>query len=140
MFVDGSMLAHPSTHVDWSRIILIAMAVKELPVLREKGVCCALPPVDAGWADSTAGLMKALADPARLTMVAQLWKAKTPVCICDFTPDLALAQATVSHHMARLREAGLVDCEKKGIWTYYRIREDLPAKTRRLIGQLIQDA
>ena len=120
--------------------MLIAMAIKELPVLREKGVCCALPAVDARWASSTAGLMKALGDPARLTMIAQLWKAKSPVCICDFTPDLELAQATVSHHMAKLREAGLVDCEKKGIWTYYRIRDDLPAKTRRLIGQLIQDA
>src|ERR1041385_8195646 len=40
------------------------MAVKELPVLREKGVCCAIPDVDAAWAGTTAALMKALADPA----------------------------------------------------------------------------
>ena len=116
------------------------MALKELPVLREKGVCCALPAVDAGWAQTTSELMKALADPARLTMVAALWKAKSPVCICDFTADLELAQATISHHMAKLREAGLVDCEKKGIWTYYWLRHDLPAKTRRVLAQVIQDA
>ena len=116
------------------------MAVKELPVLREKGVCCELPPVDAGWAQTTAGLMKALADPARLTMFAALWKARSPVCICDFAPDLQLAQATISHHMAKLREAGLVECEKKGIWTYYSLRRDLPPRTRRLVAQLIQDA
>lgn len=116
------------------------MAIEELPVLREKGVCCELPPVDAGWAQTTAGLMKALADPGRLTMVAALSKAGSPVCICDFTAELGLAQGTVSHHMARLREAGLVDCEKKGIWTYYWLRPDLPAKTRRLISGLIAEA
>jgi len=116
------------------------MAIKALPLVREKGVCCAIPEVDTAWAGSTAALMKALADPARLTMVAALWKAKSPVCICDFTAELELAQATVSHHMARLREAGLVDCEKKGIWTYYWLRHDLPAKTRRLVAQVIQDA
>lgn len=117
-----------------------AMALRELPVLREKGVCCELPPVDARWAESTASLMKALADPARLTMVAALSKAGSPVCICDFTAELGLAQATVSHHMAKLRETGLVDCEKKGIWTYYWLRTDLPMKTRRLISGLISEA
>jgi ArsR family transcriptional regulator len=116
------------------------MATRVPPVLREKGVCCELPSIDAGWAETTAGLMKALADPARLTMVAALSKAGSPVCICDFTAELGLAQATVSHHMARLREAGLVDCEKKGIWTYYWLRGDLPSKTRRVISQLIADA
>ncbi len=116
------------------------MAVRELPVLREKGVCCELPEVDADWAETTAGLMKALADPARLTMVAALSKAGTPVCICDFTAQLGLAQATVSHHMAKLRHAGLVDCEKKGIWTYYRLRKDLAPKTRRVVAELVQNA
>ena len=108
--------------------------------MRQKGVCCALPVVNGDWAENTAELMKALADPARLTMVAALSKAKAPVCICDFTADLELAQATVSHHMARLREAGLVDCEKRGIWTYYWLREDLPPRTRAFIKQLTQDS
>lgn len=116
------------------------MAVKNIPVAREKGVCCALPEVDADWAENTAELMKALADPARLTMVAALAKASSPVCICDFTGNLELAQSTVSHHMAKLREAGLVQSEKKGIWTYYSLRRDLVPATRRLISQLVQDA
>lgn len=120
--------------------MMLDVAIKELPVLREKGVCCALPQVDADWAGTTSSLMKALADPARLTMVAALWKAKSPVCICDFTANLELAQPTVSHHMAKLREAGLVDSEKQGIWTYYWLRKDLPARTRRLVAQLVQDA
>ncbi|HKW60056.1 MAG TPA: metalloregulator ArsR/SmtB family transcription factor [Candidatus Dormibacteraeota bacterium] len=113
------------------------MALKELPVVRERGVCCALPAVDAGWAEQTSALMKALAEPTRLTMVAALWKSAQPVCICDFTNDLDLTQPTISHHMARLRDAGLVESEKRGIWIYYRLRRDLAPQTRKLLAQLI---
>jgi ArsR family transcriptional regulator len=113
------------------------MALKELPVVRERGVCCVLPEVDAGWAEETATLMKALADPTRLTMVAALWKARSAMCICDFTADLELSQPTISHHMSKLKDAGLVDSEKDGIWTYYRLRQDLRASTRRLLANLI---
>jgi len=60
--------------------------------------------------------MKALADPTRLTMLASLWKTDGPICICDFTAGLELTQPTISHHMAKLKEAGLVDSEKRGIW------------------------
>jgi ArsR family transcriptional regulator len=113
------------------------MALKELLVVRQRGQCCALPDVDTHWAEQTANLMKALADPTRLTMVAALWKAPTPICICDFTADLELSQPTISHHMAKLKEAGLVQSEKDGIWVYYRLRQDLAPSTRRLLGQLI---
>ena len=51
--------------------------------------------------------------------------------------DLRAQQPTVSHHMARLREAGIVECEKRGIWAFYRLRRDLPAATRRIIEALI---
>ena len=104
---------------------------------RERGVCCALPDVDGAWAGETSELLKALADPTRLTMVASLWKAAQPVCVCDFTNDLGLTQPTISHHMAKLKDAGLVESEKEGLWTYYRLRRDLPVSTRRLLGQLI---
>jgi ArsR family transcriptional regulator len=113
------------------------MAVKELPVLRQRGVCCGLPDVDATWAEGTAGLMKALADPTRLTMVASLWKADAPICICDFTAGLELSQPTISHHMAKLKEVGLVESEKRGIWVYYRLRSDLASSTRSLLSELI---
>ena len=114
-----------------------AMAVKELPVIRQRGVCCGLPDVDAGWAEETAALMKALADPTRLTMAASLWKAKAPICICDFTAGLGLSQPTISHHMAKLKEIGLVESEKRGIWIYYRLRAKLAPATRQLLAQLI---
>jgi ArsR family transcriptional regulator len=113
------------------------VALKRLPVIRQRGVCCIIPAVDAAWARESASLMRALADPTRLTMVAALWKAKSPICICDFNADLELSQPTISHHMAKLKEAGLVEAEKDGIWIYYRLAPDLSPNTRRLLGQLI---
>jgi ArsR family transcriptional regulator len=115
----------------------LLVTVKELPVIRQRGACCELPEVDARWADRTSELMKALADPTRLTMMASLWKAQAPICICDFTAGMELSQPTISHHMAKLKEAGLVESDKKGIWVYYRLRADLPADTRKLLAQLI---
>jgi ArsR family transcriptional regulator, arsenate/arsenite/antimonite-responsive transcriptional repressor len=116
------------------------MAVKTLPVIRQRGVCCGLPEVDERWADRTSSLMRALADPTRLTMIASLWKAEAPICICDFTAGLGLSQPTISHHMAKLKEAGLVESEKRGIWIYYRLRTGLPPSTRQLISQLTATA
>jgi ArsR family transcriptional regulator, arsenate/arsenite/antimonite-responsive transcriptional repressor len=113
------------------------MAVKKLPVSRQRGVCCGLPDVDATWAEETAGLLKALSDPTRLTMIASLLKAEEPICICDFTAGLDLTQPTISHHMAKLKEVGLVESEKRGIWVYYRLGAHLAPATRRLLGQLV---
>ena len=110
---------------------------KELPVLRQRGACCDLPDVDTRWVDRTSELMKALADPTRLTMMASLWKAEEPICICDFTAGLDLSQPTISHHMAKLKDAGLVESEKRGIWVYYTLRSELPASTRKFLAELI---
>jgi DNA-binding transcriptional ArsR family regulator len=113
------------------------VALKQLPVVRQRGICCGLPDVDPRWAEDTAELMKALAEPTRLTMIASLWKAKAPICICDFTAGLELTQPTISHHMAKLKEIGLVDSEKQGIWIYYRLKDDLAPATRQLLAQLV---
>ena len=137
MDVDGCILTHPSTTVDGFAYDP-DMALKALPVVRQRGVCCGLPDVDPRWAEGTAGLIKALADPTRLTMVASLWKAETPICICDFTADLELSQPTISHHMAKLKEVGLVESEKDGIWIYYRLAANLAPATRKLLAQLVE--
>ena len=113
------------------------VALKPLPMIRQRGTCCALPAVDPEWAGRASALMKALGDPTRLTMVAALWKARQPVCICDFTADLELSQPTISHHMAKLKDAGLVNAHRQGIWMYYTLRKDLPAATRKLLTQLM---
>ena len=81
--------------------------------------------------------MRALADSTRVTMLAALWKADGPICICDFTAGLGLSQPTISHHMAKLKEAGLVESEKRGIWIYYRLRDKMPTETRKLLSGLV---
>jgi ArsR family transcriptional regulator len=70
-----------------------------------------------------AALFKALADPHRLAMLATLARADDEVCVCDFTSALPLNQPTVSHHLRILRDAGLVACERRGTWVYYRIAD-----------------
>jgi ArsR family transcriptional regulator len=116
------------------------MATTELPV-RQKGLCCELElPADQSWAVENARLLKALADPTRLAMVWCLRRAEAPVCVCDFTAAFDLGQPTISHHMGKLRAAGLVESEKRGLWIYYRMRSDLPAATTRLIDTLVAGA
>jgi ArsR family transcriptional regulator len=113
------------------------MATKEMAMVRERGECCELPRVNESWASRTSDLMKALGDPTRLTMIASLWRAGGPICICDFTAGLELTQPTISHHMAKLKEAGLVESEKRGIWIYYRMHRKLAPATRQLLAELI---
>ena len=113
------------------------VATLELPV-RERGRCCEIEmPVNPARAREAAGLLKALGDPTRLSMVLCLWKAQAPVCICDFTATFDLGQPTISHHMAKLRAAGLVESRKRGIWIYYRLRDDLAPATVALLGTLL---
>lgn len=100
-------------------------------------MCCALPRVSGTWVEQRAELMRALAEPTRLTMLASLWRAGSPICVCDFTAGLGLSQPTISHHMAKLKQAGLVESEKRGIWVYYRLRDKMPAETRKLLSGLV---
>jgi ArsR family transcriptional regulator, arsenate/arsenite/antimonite-responsive transcriptional repressor len=70
-------------------------------------------------AATTAAVFKALADPHRVRIVNLLLGAEGPVCVCDLTPHLGIAQPTVSHHLKRLVDAGLLDREQRGTWAYY---------------------
>ena len=113
------------------------MATRELPV-RQRGVCCDVPvPPDEAWATETSELLKALADPTRLSMVASLTQAAGAVCVCDFTAAFGLSQPTISHHMAKLRGAGLVESQRRGVWVHYRLREDISPLARRLLQSLL---
>jgi ArsR family transcriptional regulator len=112
--------------------------LNSLPLIRERGACCPLPvTLDAAWAGEQASLLKAIADPTRIAMLAALQKAEQPICICDFTGALGLSQPTISHHIAKLRAAGLVESERSGIWVYYRLRADLPERMTRVLGALL---
>jgi ArsR family transcriptional regulator len=94
-------------------------------------------PLAPAKVDQSVEVLKALADPTRLQMIGILKNSPEPVCICDFTGAFDLSQPTISHHMAKLREAGLVDVSKSGIWAYYRLASRLEPKTRALLDVLV---
>jgi ArsR family transcriptional regulator, arsenate/arsenite/antimonite-responsive transcriptional repressor len=118
-------------------IASVPVAKLEILPVRERGVCCAVElEVPEVRATEIADVLKALADPTRLQMILALRAAKEPVCICDFTATFALSQPTLSHHMAKLRRAGLVEATRQGIWAYYRLKPHLPAHVRRIVDAL----
>ncbi len=105
------------------------MARTELDLLplRIKGCCVAVaPPLQPARADRLALIFKALADPTRVQMLHMLKAASEPICVCDFTAAFDLGQPTVSHHLAKLKEAGLVASFKQGVWSFYTLRQHLP--------------
>ena len=115
----------------------VRVAMTDLPV-RRRGECTSVPvPVDEDRARRVADLCRALADPTRLSIVACLWRATEPVCICDLTATFDLSQPTISHHVARLKRAGLVESHKSGVWIYYELRRDLGAETTRVLEALL---
>jgi ArsR family transcriptional regulator len=75
-------------------------------------------------AEATAQVFKALADPTRVRIVNLLATSDEPVCICNLVAPLGLTQPTVSHHMRKLLEAGLVGREERGKWGYYSLVPD----------------
>jgi ArsR family transcriptional regulator, arsenate/arsenite/antimonite-responsive transcriptional repressor len=99
----------------------------EVSVALEPVACCApldAPTLSAEEAAATAELFKALADPARVRAVNILATAGEPVCICNLMEPLRLSQPTVSHHMKKLLEAGLVDREQRGKWAYFSLKPE----------------
>ena len=84
--------------------------------------CCqpvAFPDVDRRAAERMAAAAKALGDPIRLQLVDVLSKHAGKVCVCELVPLFDVSQPTLSHHLKVLREAGLVDSERRSLWAYY---------------------
>ena len=99
-----------------------------MPLTLDPIDCCA--PLNADVlsdqeAEATAALFKALADPARVRIVNLLaTNDGEPVCVCHLIEPLGLSQPTVSHHMKRLLDAGLVEREQRGKWAYFSLKSD----------------
>ena len=93
----------------------------------EAVACCAplsAPRLTAEEAEGTAELFRALGDPARVRIVNVLATAAEPVCACVFNDSLGLSQPTVSHHLKKLTDAGLLEREQRGKWAYFSLRQD----------------
>ena len=97
--------------------------------------CCApLSDSDLGEAEAAelAGVFKALADPIRLRLLNMIASAEGgEACVCDLTVPFELTAPTISHHLKVLRQAGLIDGERRGTWVYYRA---VPERLTRLSG------
>jgi ArsR family transcriptional regulator len=97
----------------------------------EPVACCAAlsaPTLNDVEANATAELFKALADPARVRIVNLIATAGDPVCACEFNAVTGLAQPTVSHHLKKLTDAGLLEREQRGRWAYFSLKRDAVEK------------
>jgi ArsR family transcriptional regulator len=90
--------------------------------------CCPEAAVFDGDLAEEASLFKALADPARIAILATLARTEHDVCVCDFTSGLDLNQSTISHHLKLLKDAGLVNSVRRGTWGYYSLEPDARAR------------
>ena len=102
-------------------------ALPALPIRHKNEPCCApaaAPSLTRDGTQALAARLKALADPTRLRMLDLLAQQSEPLCVCDITDEFEQNQPTISHHLKLLREAGLVDCEKRGIWAFYWATDD----------------
>ena len=106
--------------------------MRELRVSQIRTTCCSGDGGDAErrypGLEAAARLFRVLADETRLAILKQL-RDQGEVCACDFLACCDLAQPTVSHHLKVLREAGLVNAEKRGLWVHYSLN---PAKLEHL--------
>jgi ArsR family transcriptional regulator len=98
--------------------------------------CCA--PLGAALlsdeeADASAELFRALGDSARVRIVNLLATSADAVCVCEFVEPLGLSQPTVSHHLKKLVEAGLLEREQRGKWAYYALNQEAASRLARLV-------
>jgi ArsR family transcriptional regulator, arsenate/arsenite/antimonite-responsive transcriptional repressor len=100
--------------------------------------CCSpltAQPMSQDEAEQIAPLLKALADPVRLRLMSLIAShSGGEACVCDLNDAFELSQPTISHHLKVLHDAGLVDRDKRGVWAYYRVRQEALAGIAALIA------
>ena len=103
------------------------------------GGCCLpelAPRISSEAAKALSDDLSILGHPIRLQILDMLAQHDGQVCVCDLEAALPVKQPTVSHHLKLLREAGLIDCERRGLWAYYFVRrEALVALRTRVLTQ-----
>ncbi len=99
--------------------------------------CCepvVYPDIEREQAERMATVAKALGDPIRMQLVDVLRKHAGKVCVCELVPLFDLSQPTVSHHLKVLRQAGIVESERQGLWAYYYVRPDAVTELARWLS------
>jgi ArsR family transcriptional regulator len=103
----------------------------KLSAVAEPVVCCAplgAPTLSPEEAAATSELFRALGDPARVRIVNLIATAGEAVCACEFNDSLGLSQPTVSHHLKKLTDVGLLAREQRGKWAYFSLRREAVEK------------
>lgn len=106
---------------------------RPLPLIRSREL--AEPRVVAEPRNLTLEVFRALADPIRLELLAQV-AARGPLCSCHLQEDLPYSQSRISKHLGTLRRAGLVTTRREGTWIYYSVDEEALEIAREFIDQL----
>jgi ArsR family transcriptional regulator len=84
----------------------------------------ASPSLSGERTGALADRLRALADPTRLRMLDLLASQEQPMCVCDITSQFDQHQPTISHHLRILRQARLINGEKRGVWSYYWLTDE----------------
>lgn len=92
--------------------------------------------VQAGDVAPAAKLFRALSDPQRLRLLSLISRASPEICVCDLNDGVSVVQPTVSHHLRVLKDAGLVTCERRATWMYYRLTDGAKQKVREALTNL----
>src|ERR1700684_1197713 len=113
--------------IDISRLMPVDLELSPKQKRANGAPCCepvVYPDVQREEALRMAEVAKALGDPIRLQLVDVLRKHAGKVCVCELVPLFDISQSTLSHHLGKLRAAGIVDSERKGLWAYYYVIPD----------------
>jgi ArsR family transcriptional regulator len=113
----------------------VVMMIIDMKVLDLVDCCGSLgdDALDDEQAEGTAAVFKALGEPARVKIVNLLARSDEAVCACEFIPALGLTQATVSHHLKKLTDAGLLEREQRGKWAYFSLNPEAVARLEGLV-------
>ena len=96
----------------------------------------AMPRTKTTLIDPDVQLLQALAHPTRLSILREL-TGTSEVCACDFTSCCDVQQPTVSHHLRILKEAGVIEAERRGTSIYYRLLPSAAERLRAIAGELL---
>ncbi|MFR9728007.1 ArsR/SmtB family transcription factor [Saccharopolyspora sp. MS10] len=103
------------------------MSKQEMPP-EDVALCCSpvlREPLGAAQAAALARVFKAIGEPVRLRLLSLIASHEGgEACVCDLTGAFELSGPTISHHLKILREAGVIDGERRGTWVYYRVRPE----------------
>jgi ArsR family transcriptional regulator len=104
------------------------------------GNCCAPVVIPMPLAIERQGELvaafKALSDPSRFDIFRLVAAQEEAICVCDIVDRFELTQPTISHHLKVLREAGLIQVSRRGVWAYYAVDARGLALLRGAFGEL----